>query len=449
MVGEYTIVDMVGEGGMGVVYRGVQPVIKKRVAIKVLKPHIAADGQQVERLVAEAEAVNAIRHRSIIDIFGLGQLTDGRPYIVMEFLEGEPLDARLRREPLELQAALELVVDICGPLGAAHSAGVVHRDLKPSNVFLCRDGDGARYLKLLDFGLAKRVQGLTGSSAQTSRAIVSGTPDYMAPEQARGLDVSPRTDIYALGVMIYELVRRQVPFSGASPMDVMVAHVSKVAPPLGSGVAALDRLLVAMLAKDIAVRPQTVFEVKAALERVLAELASAPVRAALLPGEVDAEPVPAPPPAARQPPSRPPLLLPLVAALAVAAVVVAVVTGREAPRPGALAPAQPGPPVKGTATLPDLELAPLPRLEPAQPDAGGATEAPDAGVRRAGPGLRPLPSTTALLARIDRDEARASDPSAPVFLDSIRRKLKADDSPAGRRRALADLEAWERQYLAP
>jgi serine/threonine-protein kinase len=446
MVGEYTIVDMVGEGGMGVVYRGVQPVIKKRVAIKVLKPHIAADGQQVERLVAEAEAVNAIRHRSIIDIFGLGQLTDGRPYIVMEFLEGEPLDARLRREPLELQAALELVVDICGPLGAAHSAGVVHRDLKPSNVFLCRDGDGARYLKLLDFGLAKRVQGLTGSSAQTSRAIVSGTPDYMAPEQARGLDVSPRTDIYALGVMIYELVRRQVPFSGASPMDVMVAHVSKVAPPLGSGVPALDRLLAAMLAKDIAVRPQTVFEVKAALERVLVEVLSAPVRAPLLLGEVEVDAQPVPPREVSAPvrPSRVPLLL-VFAAVAVAAVGGVFLFGREGPRQEA--PVQPvpspAPPAPVTAAQPELELAPLPQLEPAPP-AGLATPAPDAGVRRAGP--RPLASTRALLARIARDQARASDPSAQVFLDRIRRKLKADDSPAGRRQALADLELWERQY---
>ncbi len=274
-VGEYRILEPVGEGGMGVVYRGVQPIIKKRVAIKVLKPAHASDASQVQRLVAEAEAVNAIGHRSIIDIFSLGTLPDGRPYIIMEYLDGEPLDtwlSRLGRPPM--REALSLLLEVCGPLTAAHKAGVIHRDLKPSNIFLCKQADGSRFLKLLDFGLAKRAMGIDGSSAQTSQGLVSGTPDYMAPEQARALPISPRSDIYALGVVAFELLTGQVPFTGATAMDVMVGHVSKPPPRLRTFEpelpAALDGLIARMLAKEPHDRPQTVEEVRAVLQDVLA-----------------------------------------------------------------------------------------------------------------------------------------------------------------------------------
>jgi serine/threonine-protein kinase len=275
-VGEYRILELVGEGGMGVVYRGIQPVIKKKVAIKVLKPVFSTDESHVHRLVTEAEAVNAIGHRGIIDIFSLGRLPDGRPYIIMEFLDGEPLDVWLsRRGRPPLSVSLELLVEMCGPLAAAHRAGVIHRDLKPSNVFLCNQPDGTKYLKLLDFGLAKRAMGLDGSAAQTSEAMVSGTPDYMAPEQARGLAISPRSDIYALGVVAFELFTGRVPFIGATPMDVMVGHVSKPAPRLRTFEpkmpAALDELVARMLAKEPEHRPQTIEEVRAALEEVLME----------------------------------------------------------------------------------------------------------------------------------------------------------------------------------
>ncbi|GMU61179.1 MAG: hypothetical protein AMXMBFR34_29420 [Myxococcaceae bacterium] len=275
-VGEYRILEPVGEGGMGVVYRGVQPVIKKKVAIKIIKPAFATDESQVNRLVAEAEAVNAIGHRGIIDIFSLGRLPDGRPYIIMEFLDGEPLDVWLNRHGRPpLSVSLELLVEMCGPLAAAHRAGVIHRDLKPSNVFLCSQPDGSRYLKLLDFGLAKRAMGLDGTAAQTSEAMVSGTPDYMAPEQARGLAISPRSDIYALGIVAFELLTGRVPFIGATPMDVMVGHVSKPAPRLRTFEPALpvelDELLARMLAKEPEQRPQTIEEVRAALEEVLVE----------------------------------------------------------------------------------------------------------------------------------------------------------------------------------
>ena len=269
-LGEYRVLEPIGEGGMGVVYRGVQPIIKKRVAIKVLKPNMAGDATQVRRLADEAVAVNSIRHRNIIDIFSFGQLPDGRPYIVMEFLEGQPLDAYVASSGrLKVPETVALLIAICSPLGAAHRAGVVHRDLKPSNIFVCETADGERYLKLLDFGLAKKGLSLDGTTEQTSRAVVTGTPNYMAPEQARGQSVSGRTDLYALGVMAYELVTGELPFTAVGPMEVLMQHVSAPIPSVREVVptvpVALEELINRLLAKSADDRPLTADEVRASL----------------------------------------------------------------------------------------------------------------------------------------------------------------------------------------
>jgi serine/threonine-protein kinase len=191
----------------------------------------------------------------------------------MEYLDGEALDLWLQKQPgarVPLVTALELLLEICAPVAAAHRANVIHRDLKPSNVFVCKQADGTRYLKILDFGLAKRVLDLDGNTKQTSQSMVSGTPDYMAPEQARGLSVSPRSDIYALGVIAFELFTGSVPFDGATPMDVMVAHVGTPAPLPSSREPslppALDALVARMLAKAPEARPQTLDEVRTVLE---------------------------------------------------------------------------------------------------------------------------------------------------------------------------------------
>ncbi|MDX2010697.1 MAG: serine/threonine-protein kinase [Myxococcaceae bacterium] len=275
-LGEYEVLEPIGEGGMGVVYRGIHPLIKKRVAIKVLKPGAATDAGHVKRLLAEAEAVNAIGHRNIIDIFGLGQLDDGRPYIVMEFLEGEPLDAYLRNNrALPLHEVLTLLMEVASPLAAAHAKGVIHRDLKPSNVFLCHQTEGGRYVKLLDFGLAKKaMEG--GSSAQTSQHLVAGTPDYMAPEQARAMPVSARTDIYAFGAMAYEMLTGEVPYDGQTPMDVMMAHVSRPVPSVLKLVPSLpdelDGLVQRMMAKTPEDRPASMGDVRAELKAIVSKL---------------------------------------------------------------------------------------------------------------------------------------------------------------------------------
>ncbi|MEW5741477.1 MAG: protein kinase [Myxococcota bacterium] len=282
-LGDYQVLELIGEGGMGFVYRGVQPVVKKRVAIKVLKPEAAGEATAIQKLLAEAEAVNSIGHRGIVDIFTHGQLPDGRPYIVMEYLEGEPLDLWLKAQGRPtVQSVVEVLLDICAPLAAAHRAGVVHRDLKPSNVFLCSDSGGERFVKLLDFGLAKRGLGMNGKTAQTSQTQVSGTPDYMAPEQARALAVSGQTDIYSLGVIAFELLAGEVPFSGETPMDVMVSHVRTPAPNLAERVpglpAGLVQLVMGMLEKKPEARPPSVEAVREALGNVLLDLGGAPRR---------------------------------------------------------------------------------------------------------------------------------------------------------------------------
>jgi len=200
---EYEVLEAVAEGGMGVVYRGVHPVIQKRVAIKVLKEGTEKEGDY-EQLVREAQATNAIGHRNIVDIFGIGRVPDGRAYIIMEFLEGKALDGYIAGRRLPLIEVVQILFDMCAPLSAAHRAQIIHRDLKPSNTFLCDQPDGGYFLKLLDFGLAKRSMALDGVTEQTAKATVAGTPDYIAPEQAQGKAVSPRTDLYALGCMGYE-----------------------------------------------------------------------------------------------------------------------------------------------------------------------------------------------------------------------------------------------------
>ncbi len=256
MLGEYRVLERINQGGMGVLYRGEQPVIGKAVAIKVLLPEVAADPNLVHRLLGEARAVNSIRHPNIIDIFSLGQLPDGRHYMVMELLEGQSLAEMLRERgrltPAEVQTVLEQAL---GALQAAHAAGVIHRDLKPENIFANPRADGWR-ITLLDFGLAKQ----RGSMSQlTAPNLVLGTPGYMAPEQIRGLEVTPAIDVYAMGIVAWSLLTGREPYSGGSIVEVMKRHLDAPVPMVRGHVpgvpAALESLVVRMMAKDPASRP--------------------------------------------------------------------------------------------------------------------------------------------------------------------------------------------------
>jgi serine/threonine-protein kinase len=268
-VGEYRIRRKLEEGGMGTVYSAVHPIIERKVAIKVLHAALSSDATVVARFVQEARAACRVGHPGIVDVFGFGQLPDGRHYIIMEYLSGQQLLELLReRAPLLPEIALPIVRGICEPLAAAHQANIVHRDLKPENVFLVPQPDGQwpPRVKVLDFGLAKLLEPHRQMGPTTKTGTTLGTCYYMAPEQCRGHAVDARSDIYSLGVMMYEMMTGRVPFYSPSPVEVMFMHLrDEPEPP--SRHARIDRptesLILDCLAKPAAERPQTVADVLA------------------------------------------------------------------------------------------------------------------------------------------------------------------------------------------
>nr|WP_249347656.1 serine/threonine-protein kinase [Corallococcus exiguus] len=308
-IGDFTVEERIGEGGMGVVYRATHSLIGKQAAIKVLRAELVSPRVH-ERLLVEARAVNAIRHPGIIDIFGFGKLPDGRPYIVMELLEGRPLSELMSdQKRLDVPTVLWMLDQTLGALGAAHRAGVVHRDLKPANVFMVEPPNAAPTIKLVDFGIAKLLE--NRESPTTMDGSVLGTPEFMAPEQIRGGTVGPATDLYALGIMAFQMLTGVRPFQG-DPVQVLFAQVDKV-PPLPSSRAEgippeLDTLVLQLLAKDPALRPRSAEAVQQQLLRVPMEsrtqtFARPP---GLKPKTSTPRPVPVPKPAvARVPPRTP------------------------------------------------------------------------------------------------------------------------------------------------
>jgi serine/threonine protein kinase len=274
-VSGYRVTNRLGVGGMGIVYEGEQPVIGKRVAIKVLRPEVADNPEVVQRLVSEARAVNRVGHRGIVDVFGFGQLADGRQCIVMEYLEGEPLEYVLRTYRMQQSLmptfdALVVLEEVLAAVSAAHEAGVVHRDLKPSNVFLCRQRDGTQFVKLLDFGIAKL--GVLGQTTASRASLMVGTPAYMAPEQATGGLVSPAMDLYAIGCLAFELFAGRTPFEEKAVVDMLVAHATRPPPRLASLNMSvpdeLDELIDSLLAKEPADRPQSAEQVRREFARI-------------------------------------------------------------------------------------------------------------------------------------------------------------------------------------
>ena len=229
----YEVVSLLGEGGMGTVYLARHTFMGRRAAIKFLRPELLQDQSIVGRFLDEARATNAIQHPNIIDIIDVGLLSDGKtPYLMMEFLDGESLSSRLERSrPLPLHEAVEIACQTASALAAAHTRHIVHRDLKPDNLYLLPDESRVTKVrvKVLDFGIAKLRGDARGGAVKTQTGAIMGTPLYMSPEQCRGIsaDIDHRTDIYALGTILYEMLCGQAPFPGEGLGDILMRHMSE------------------------------------------------------------------------------------------------------------------------------------------------------------------------------------------------------------------------------
>jgi serine/threonine protein kinase/tetratricopeptide (TPR) repeat protein len=278
IISHYRIVSRLGAGGMGEVYLAEDIRLGRRVALKLLPAQFIKDEDRLRRFEQEARAASALNHPNIITIHEVG-VEDGTHFIATEFIEGETLRQRMRRAPVGLGEALDVAIQVANALAAAHQVGIVHRDIKPENIMLRPDG----YVKVLDFGIVKLTEKFSGQRPAESEAagaaapvlteanIVMGSPSYMSPEQARGVAVDGRTDIFSLGVIIYEMVAGRRPYEGPTVSDIIVAILERQPPPLAAcapGVSPrLEKVVAKALAKDREARYQTITDMLADLKR--------------------------------------------------------------------------------------------------------------------------------------------------------------------------------------
>jgi len=291
-IGNYKITAEIGHGGMGIVYLAEHPALGRKAAVKVLHARLAAEPTVVSRFFHEARASNAIRHPNIVEAYDYGTLPDGATYIVMEFLEGESLAARLNQAArLPVRLALDFTNQAAGALAAAHAKGIIHRDLKPDNLFVTPDprAPSSEQIKILDFGIAKLAAFADGAiSHKTHTGAMLGTPLYMSPEQCLGVkEVDARTDIYSLGCILYEMLCGEPPFVSEGFGALVNMHVnqppdppSRRNPQVSPGV---ERLILKMLAKNVDERFPSMDALREALN---VEIARAPT---YRPGETGGE----------------------------------------------------------------------------------------------------------------------------------------------------------------
>src|SRR5580692_1669314 len=274
----FRITDVLARGGMGKIYRAEQAPLGRVCALKVLSPSSGAgehDGEFHKRFFLEASIASKLTHPNTVTIFDYGRTEDDIYYMAMEYLEGHTLHRAIREAGhFPEERAAHVARQICRALREAHSLGVIHRDLKPANIFLVEHGDETDFVKVLDFGLVKNVSGDGKGEDLTQAGLFMGSPKYMAPEQIRGDRVDARTDIYALGIIMYEMITGKVPFDRPNSVNILMAHVNEEAPamrqmnPNITLSPAFEETVMRCMAKDPDQRFRSMDEVLAALKRV-------------------------------------------------------------------------------------------------------------------------------------------------------------------------------------
>lgn len=275
LAGNYEILEVLGQGGMGVVYRGKHSLMERIVAIKMLLSQLISDTNSVKRFQQESKAAARLKHPHIIDVYDFGISPAGQPYIVMEFLEGTPLSDLIKKEgQIGVERSIKLIAQACDALDHAHKQGVVHRDLKPSNIVLTQYDEEKDYVKVVDFGVAKLIEVGNNNEGQrlTQAGEVCGSPVYMSPEQCMGQDLDARSDIYSMGIVLYETLTGKLPILGKTMVDTMSKHISE--PPVPFNEARpdlyiperLEWVVLKAMAKDPAQRHQTMEEFKLDLD---------------------------------------------------------------------------------------------------------------------------------------------------------------------------------------
>ena len=271
IAGRYEIMQRVGEGGMGVVYKARQTSIDRIVAIKMLNSQMAQDQNWVQRFNNEARACSQLQHPNTIRMFEFGQTSDNRPFMAMEFLDGQSLrDAISKSAPMPPARVVKILIQCCASLAEAHAIGIIHRDIKPDNVFLLSMAGSPDFVKLLDFSVAKLLQ---DDRMRTQAGVVFGTPQYMSPEQGRGLPLDPRADLYSLGILAYEMLTGNVPFNHENPMTVLQMHIRHQLPQLPQSVPPnVQQLVYKALEKEAGKRHQSAGEMMQHCQQVFGQV---------------------------------------------------------------------------------------------------------------------------------------------------------------------------------
>src|SRR4051812_35532550 len=274
--GRYEILQRIGEGGMGVVYKAKQQSIDRIIAIKMLNPQMASDEQWGNRFYNEAKATSRLQHPNTIRMFDFGRTADGRLFLTMEYLEGLTLrQAVTTQAPMAANRVLKILIQCCASLAEAHSIGIIHRDIKPDNVFLLNMAGSPDFVKLLDFSVAKLLE---GDRMKTQAGVVFGTPQYMSPEQGRGPPPHARSDLYALGILAFEMLTGNVPFHDENPMTVIQMHLHAGVPPMPEHVPyPVQQIVRRALEKDAGRRYQSSGEMMQQCQQVFAEISAGPV----------------------------------------------------------------------------------------------------------------------------------------------------------------------------